>query len=125
MSGAATSKTTWPADAQVGASAGGTSAEEVNLVNPAAGNYTVVVQGWGTDGPDAQFTLFKWLLGGTAAGNMTVTAPAEHEVPGLGRLLRYCRTAEPDDRARRPVRVTRLDSVEIHRPGEHPRGVFF
>ena len=31
----------------VGASGSGTSAEEVNLVNPAAGNYTVVVQGWG------------------------------------------------------------------------------
>ena len=28
------------------------------------------------DGPDANFTLFKWLLGSTAAGNMTVTAPA-------------------------------------------------
>jgi hypothetical protein len=31
----------------VGASGSGTSAEEVNLVNPAAGTYTVVVQGWG------------------------------------------------------------------------------
>ena len=60
----------------VGASGSGTSAEEVNLLNPAAGNYTVVVQGWGTDGPDAQFTLFHWLIPGTAAGNMTVTAPA-------------------------------------------------
>jgi hypothetical protein len=61
---------------QVGASGTGTSAEEVNLLNPAAGNYTVVVQGWGTDGPDAVFTLFHWLLGTDAAGNMTVTAPA-------------------------------------------------
>ena len=61
---------------QVGGSGSGTSAEEVNLVNPAAGAYTVVVQGWGTDGPDAQYTLFHWLLGSTAAGNMTVNAPA-------------------------------------------------
>ena len=61
---------------QVGGSGSGTSAEEVNLVNPAADTYTVVVQGWGTDGPDAQYTLFRWLLGSTAAGNMTVTAPA-------------------------------------------------
>ena len=28
-----------------------------------------------TDGPNAQFTLFKWVLGSTAAGNMTVAAP--------------------------------------------------
>ena len=74
------------AGTQVGASAGGTSAEEVNLLNPAAGNYTVVVQGWGTDGPDAQFTLFKWLLDGTAAGNMTVTAPAAATTGGTGTI---------------------------------------
>ncbi|MFL6020780.1 MAG: hypothetical protein ACJ74A_06525, partial [Gaiellaceae bacterium] len=61
---------------QVGGSGSGTSAEEVNLVNPTAATYTVVVQGWGTDGPDAQYTLFHWLLGSTAAGNMAVTAPA-------------------------------------------------
>jgi subtilisin family serine protease len=74
------------ANTQVGASAGGTSAEEVNLLNPAAGNYTVVVQGWGTDGPDAQFTLFKWALGSTAAGNMTVTAPAAAVTGGTGTI---------------------------------------
>jgi spore maturation protein SpmB len=71
---------------QVGASAGGTSAEEVNLLNPAAGDYTVVVQGWGTDGPDAQFTLFKWLLGSVAAGNMTVTAPTSATTGGTGTI---------------------------------------
>jgi subtilisin family serine protease len=60
----------------VGSSGTGTSAEEVNLLNPTAANYTVVVHGWGTDGPDANYTLFHWLLGSTAAGNMTVTEPA-------------------------------------------------
>ena len=64
------------ANALVGSSGSGTSAEEVNLLNPTAGAYTVVVQGWGTDGPDAKYTLFHWLLGSTAAGNMTVAAPA-------------------------------------------------
>ena len=60
---------------QLGSSGSGTSAEEVNLLDPVAGDYTVVVQGWGTDGPDANFTLFHWLLGSTAAGNMAVSAP--------------------------------------------------
>jgi subtilisin family serine protease len=64
------------AGTSVGGSGGATSNEEVNLLNPAAGNYTVVVAGFATDGPDASFTLFKWLLGNTAAGNMTVSAPA-------------------------------------------------
>jgi subtilisin family serine protease len=71
---------------QVGGSGSGTSAEEVNLVSPTAGTYTVVVQGWGTDGPDAQYTLFHWLLGSTAAGNMTVTAPAAATTGGTGTI---------------------------------------
>jgi hypothetical protein len=60
---------------QVGASGSGTSAEEVNLLNPAAGDYTVVVQGWGVAGT-SPFKLHAWLLDGAAAGNMTVSAPA-------------------------------------------------
>jgi subtilisin family serine protease len=59
----------------VGQSGGGTSAEEVNFVNPAAGTYTIYVHGWQTDGPDASYTLFTWALGTADAGNMTVTGP--------------------------------------------------
>jgi subtilisin family serine protease len=59
----------------VGLSGSGTSAEEVNLLNPAAGSYTAVVQGWGVVG-SSPFKLHTWLLGTAAAGNMTVTAPA-------------------------------------------------
>jgi hypothetical protein len=59
----------------VGASGSGTSNEEVNLLNPAAGDYTVWVHGFGVTGT-ANFTLFDWLLGTASAGNMTVTAPA-------------------------------------------------
>jgi Subtilase family/Fibronectin type-III domain/Peptidase inhibitor I9/PA domain len=58
----------------VGASTSGTSAEEVNLVNPVADTYTVYAHGFAVPG-SANFTLFNWTLGSTAAGNMTVTAP--------------------------------------------------
>ena len=62
---------------QVGSSGSGTSAELVNLLNPAADSYTVYVHGWGTAGGNpSPFKLYTWLLGGTAAGNMTVSAPA-------------------------------------------------
>jgi hypothetical protein len=60
----------------VGTSGGGTAAEEVNLVAPSAGTYKVYVHGWQTDGPDANYTLFTWVLGSAAAGNMTVSGPA-------------------------------------------------
>jgi len=60
----------------VASSGGATADETANIVNPAAGDYTVVVAPFATDGPDANFTLFQWLLDGTAAGNMSVSAPA-------------------------------------------------
>ncbi|MFL6578125.1 MAG: S8 family peptidase [Povalibacter sp.] len=63
----------------VGTSGSGTSAETVNLLNPPAGNYTVVVQGWGVVGA-SPFKLHSWLLGSSAAGNMTVSAPASGTV---------------------------------------------
>jgi subtilisin family serine protease len=59
-----------------GGSGSGTSAEEVNLLFPAADVYEIAVHGWGTDGPDANYTLFNWTFGLVDdAGNMTVTAP--------------------------------------------------
>ena len=70
------------AGALVGSSGSGTSAEEVNLTNPAAGTYKVSVHGWQTDGPDANYTLFSWLLGSTDAGNMTATGPATATIGG-------------------------------------------
>jgi hypothetical protein len=59
----------------VGSSGSGTSAEEVNLVNPTAATHTVVVHGWGVAG-SSPFKLHSWVLGSADAGNMTVSAPA-------------------------------------------------
>jgi len=69
----------------VGSSGSGTSAEEVNLLSPAAGGYTVVVQGWGVAG-SSPFKLHTWLLGSTAAGNMTVSAPPSATLGGTGAI---------------------------------------
>jgi hypothetical protein len=69
----------------VGASGSGTSAEEVNLTSPAAGTYTVVVQGWGVAG-SSPFKLHTWLLGSAAAGNMTVSAPASATTGATGTI---------------------------------------
>ncbi|MGH3712286.1 MAG: S8 family serine peptidase [Micromonosporaceae bacterium] len=60
----------------VALSGGGSSAEEVNLTNPTPATYKVYVHGWQTDGPDAAYTLFSWVLGSTDAGNLTVTGPS-------------------------------------------------
>jgi hypothetical protein len=61
--------------ALLGTSGSSTSAEEVNLLNPAAGNYTVVVRAgvW----LFIPFKLHTWLLGSADAGNMIVSAPLQ------------------------------------------------
>jgi hypothetical protein len=69
----------------VGSSGSGTSAEQVDLVNPAAGTYTVVVQGWGVVG-SSPFKLHTWLLDSAAAGNMTVSAPASATTGASGTI---------------------------------------
>jgi subtilisin family serine protease len=58
----------------VGSSAGGTSAERIDLAAPAAGTYRLYAHGWQTDGTSATYTLFSWLVPSTAAGNMTATS---------------------------------------------------
>ena len=70
----------------VAASGGPTGAEESNLVNPTAATYHVYVHGWQTDGPDAQYTLFAWLLGTADAGNMSATGPATATTGGTATI---------------------------------------
>ncbi|HQR48912.1 MAG TPA: S8 family peptidase [Steroidobacteraceae bacterium] len=70
---------------QVGGSGGGTSAEEVNLLNPTAANYYMVVDGYATANPSS-FTAYAWALGGADAGNMTVTAPAAAALGATGNI---------------------------------------
>ena len=72
-----------PAGTIIAASAGATAAEAITLNNPAAGNYTVYVHGFATDGPDANYTLFNWNVGANL-GNTTVTAPATATIGTTG-----------------------------------------
>jgi hypothetical protein len=65
-----------------GGSGSGTSEEEVSIDEPAAGTYMVIVHGWQTDGPDANYTLFSWNVPAVDSGNMTVTSSAPSAVLG-------------------------------------------
>jgi hypothetical protein len=57
-------------------SAGGTAAEQIDVPAPVAGDWTLIVHGWETDGADAVFDLFWWQVPDANAGNLAVTAPA-------------------------------------------------
>jgi hypothetical protein len=64
-----------PAGDLVAVSGTATSAEQVDVADPANGDWTLIVHGWQTDGPDAEYDLFTWQVGDLDAGNLTVTAP--------------------------------------------------
>ena len=69
----------------VGSSGGATTAEEVNLVDPVAGTYYLVVDGYATANPST-FNAYVWRLGSADAGNMTVTAPATATLGASGNI---------------------------------------
>ena len=70
----------------VGSSGSPTSAEEVNIVNPAGGYYAAYVFDYATGAGDTVFALFNFNLDGSDAGNATVTAPASATVGTTGQV---------------------------------------
>lgn len=59
----------------VALSGAGGSTEQINLVNPAAGTYSLWVHGYAVAVPETGFQVWSWQLGSADAGNMTVSAP--------------------------------------------------
>lgn len=67
----------------MGGSSSGTSAEQVNIYSPVPDNYYVIVHGWGTDGPDANYTLFSWAVPAeTGSNNMNISGAPTSVVQG-------------------------------------------
>ena len=76
-----------PNGSYYGGSGSGTSAEEVNVLNPVAGDWFVIVHGWQTDGPDANYTLFSWNVSGTPGGSLSLdSAPASATLGATGTI---------------------------------------
>ncbi len=70
----------------VASSGSATSTETANILNPAAGTYTVRVVGFATGSGAASYKLHTFVLGSAAAGNMTVTAPASAVIGTSGTI---------------------------------------
>ena len=60
----------------VGSTGGATSNEVFSIINPTGALYRVFIHGFETDGPDANYTLFSWIVPEADAGNLMVTAPS-------------------------------------------------
>jgi subtilisin family serine protease len=66
----------------VGASAGGTADEQVDLATPKAGTYDVYVDAYALTNGSATVRQFTWNLGSTNEGNLTVAAPSSVTLAG-------------------------------------------
>ena len=73
---------TYPGFSYIGGSGSATSAEEVNILFPTSEYYFVVVHGWETDGPDANYTLFDWSVSATPGGSLNIDAAPAAAVLG-------------------------------------------
>ena len=63
---------------------GGTD-EQIDIVLPMDGTWTLYVHGWQTAGPSADFTMYDWTISATPGGNMSVdAAPAAAELATSG-----------------------------------------
>ena len=82
---------------QVGASGTGTSHETVDLVNPAAGDYFVVIHGFDTVNDDAPYVLYDWSVSRTATGgSLSIgAAPATATVGAAGTVTVNWAGADP------------------------------
>ncbi len=82
---------------QVGASGTGTSHETVDLVNPAAGDYFVVIHGFDTVNATAPYVVYDWSVLRTATGgSLSIgAAPAAATVAGSGTVTVNWAGADP------------------------------
>lgn len=82
----------------VGGSGSGTSEETVNILFPDPGQYLVIVHGWQTDGPDANFTLLGWQFSATpGSSNLSVDAPSQATNGGTAEVGVTWSGLAPDD----------------------------
>jgi subtilisin family serine protease len=66
-----------PSGTQVASSTSGGTNEQIDIVLPVDGTWSVYVHGWQTAGPSADYDMYSWIISATPGGNMTIdSAPA-------------------------------------------------
>lgn len=73
-------------NSMVALSGAGGSTEQIDLVNPPAGDYTLWVHGYAVVTANSAFDVWQWQVGTASAGNMTVTAPATATTAATGTI---------------------------------------
>jgi subtilisin family serine protease len=61
-----------PSGQQVASSTNGGTNEQIDIVLPADGTWSLYVQGWAAPGGDSDYDLYSWIISATPGGNMTI-----------------------------------------------------
>jgi subtilisin family serine protease len=73
-----------PNGVQVASSTNGGTDEQVDIVLPADGTWSVYVHGWQTAGPSADYVMYGWAVSATPGGNLSIdSAPASATIGAL------------------------------------------
>ena len=74
-----------PSGVIVAASTNGGTDEQIDIVSPTDGTWTLWVHGWLTPGGDSDYDLYSWVVSATPGGNMTIdSAPASASTGATG-----------------------------------------
>jgi len=75
-----------PTGTQVAASTSGGTDEQIDVILPMDGTWTLYVHGWQTVDPTADFTLYTWIVSATPGdGNLSITSqPADAVLAAVG-----------------------------------------
>ncbi len=66
-----------PNGVQVASSTSGSTNEQIDILAPMDGTWTLYVHGWQTAGPSADYDLYSWIISATPGGNLGIdSAPA-------------------------------------------------
>jgi hypothetical protein len=76
-----------PSNQLVASSTAPATDEEVNIINPANGTWTVYVHGWLTPGGDSDYTMYSWTISATPGGNLSIdSAPSSAVIGTIGTI---------------------------------------
>ena len=86
-----------PANQLTFSSTSGGTDEQIDIVNPANGTWTVYVHGWSTPGGDSDYTMWTWAVPTATGGSLTATAsgPAVNATTGTVHVTWTGATAAP------------------------------
>ncbi len=72
-----------PSGSLVATSTNGGTDEQIDIVLPQDGLWTLFVQGWSTPGGDSDYDLYAWVVSATPGGNLSITsAPTSATIGG-------------------------------------------